>query len=681
VLKRILVLMSIVLSAGAASAADNPVFKTFGELGAGKSPLRLTTWQAAYTVKLPVSPREVIEDVVLHLDTVNSTALIKSRSALSVRVNGRIVAQYPLDPEKPQAARDIPMPMDLLKVGYNDVEVGVVQHYTYDCEDPASPELWTELDSSKSGFTVNAKGFRPNTSPRLSQLNSAFDKRGWVSRPISMVVGTERVTEGQVNAASYVAQGIALRLGYRPMALDLYTASTASSMRPEASRFPGLSSLVVTGRDVVIVGRRSEISRYLDGELYAAINGPFVGTFSANSGDSVVLVVSGDTDDEVMQAARAVGDLAYQFPDRNVDSIKSLPAIKPHVLAEPRTPITFDKFDYRTTVARGWKVQPIAMEFRAPANYGADKGDFATLKLHFSYGAGLRQDSSMVIKLNGNFAVAVPLSDAAGAEYQKYEVKLPAKFVKAGFNLVEFEPVFLATKDRCQAIRDEGLVLTIYEDSMLELPASSVSPKAPDLARFSQGLWPYHNGLPLYLTAQDVKTAAAAIQLSAALAQRNRGLLEVSAQFHPSTEGHMLVVGAAGPMEGKLAKTFPLQSYGWNAEGNQSGLLQAVSDKRVITALVAEDAGMLKDALQVMSAKGYWNMLEGQAAVIDIGEKALITKPAEKQTDFDSLADVQGYFKDWRALALGAGALGVLFVVTFISALKRNKRVKEADDE
>ena len=50
--------------------------------------------------------------------------------------------------------RDLPIPTDWLKVGYNEVTFEAVQHYTYDCEDPSSPELWTDINTQQSRVSL-----------------------------------------------------------------------------------------------------------------------------------------------------------------------------------------------------------------------------------------------------------------------------------------------------------------------------------------------------------------------------------------------------------------------------------------------------------------------------------------------------------------------------------------------
>lgn len=647
------------------------ITRSFNELGTPREPLRLNTWSANYTVKLPLSPREAIRDALLHLDTVNSTALIRSRSELSIRVNGRVLAQYALDPERTRMSNEVRIPADLLKTGYNDVTIGVVQHYTYDCEDPGSPELWTEIDPLRSSITVNYAGLRPNLTPRLTQLHTAFDRRAWAPLPLAVVVGTEQVNKSQLSAAAVAVQGIALRKGYRPVSVDVFNANTAVALRPQDGRFGKLNPAVTEGHDLLLIGKRAELSRYLDTEVAGVMNGPFVGVFSLNEGATVALVVSGNTDEELMQAARAVGNPDYKFSDVPMEQVNQKTQFVQPFTAQPKEATPFYKFDYNTTSARGIKVQPVTVEFRAPSDFGAQKGEVAQVKLHFSYGAGLRKDSAMSLYLNGKFAVSVPLNEINGGEFTGYSVNLPAQFIKPGYNVLTFEPVFLSQKERCDMLRDEHMVLTIYEDSTLELPASTVSPKVPDLERFSAGLWSLDSGARVYVTANDVATSAAALEVVALMAQKNRAPFDVEASFEPFNEGHMFVVGPYGGLAQFVADALPLRKYSWSAEGQHVGMLQAAEGKRAITALLGSDAQALKRSVYALGKKGLWNELTGAAVVIDTEENTLKAEPAREQVQFGTSQRIALNFSDWRLMLAAAAALIALFTLSFVGYLRR----------
>jgi hypothetical protein len=339
--------------------------------------------------------------------------------------------------------------------------------------------------------------------------------------------------------------------------------------------------------------------------------------------------------------------------------------------AQPNEPVAFAKFGFRTTGSRGLKVQPIRFEFRAPADFGARLGDLASLRLHFSYGAGLRPDSSMVVKMNGHFAVAVPLSETSGAEFQKYEVRVPAQFVRPGYNELSFEPVFLTHKDRCDMVRDEGMVLTLYEDSTLELPRPSVAPHAPDLERFSQAFWPHDERMRLYLTQRDTHTVSAALAFLAQAAQRNRAPFEVDVAFAPYGEGHLLAIGPHGALTDELAKALPLRRFSWSAESAHVGLLQGVQNNRVVTAFTAENPATLTEAVRMMRDKGLWNSVNGAAAIVDLTQGTVVTEPSTERMTFGPAQNFALSVSNWKVLAALTALFAIAFAGAFLGLLRR----------
>lgn len=663
--------------AGAAAGVGREVERTLADLGEGTSPIRLETWDATRTLKLPVAPREIIKGASVSLETANSTALIKSRSALSIRANGQVLKQFALDPENTLHRRDIDIPVSLLKSGYNDVQLTAVQHYTYDCEDPASPELWTEINPFRSTMAVDVAGLRANFEPKLSQLHLAFDKRSWLDVPLAVVFGTEGITDAQTTAAALVVQGIALRKGSKAVSPYVFTASTAAAMQPTTGRLPGLSAAVAQGKDVVLVGRRSELTRYMDSQLHGLVgNGAFVGIFEINNGLNIALVVSGNTDEEVLRAARAVADPLFKFSDVAMELVNPPVAFTPPAIATAGKSVSFSEFEYRTTTARGMKAPAVPLYFRAPSDFGAQKGDLAKVALHFSYGAGLRPDSSLVIRLNGHFAVSVPLSAREGQELLKYEVQLPAQYITAGYNSLTFEPVMIAHKDRCDMVREEGMVLTIYEDSTIQLPPASLAPVAPDLDRFAKGLWPYDGSANIYVTQRNTQTVAAALDLVGLLAQKNRHPFDVRLSFSPDHAGHLLLVGDMTGVSDEIVKALPLQRRSWSAEGVQVGILQGVESERVVTAFTASDASALRAGIRQLNEQGLWHAMQGQAAVIDTGLRTASTEPAVNPVSFGSVKRLAAspYLHSWKTYIGGAAVLLLLLAFAVMHLLRNSKR-------
>ncbi|TDJ30312.1 MAG: hypothetical protein E2O55_01555, partial [Gammaproteobacteria bacterium] len=110
----------------------------------------LQTAADRYTFYIPLSPRVRLRRATLALAFTNSISMFETRSQLRVRVNGRVVGQTLLDARNPVRELSVDIPPDLMDPGYNEMEFQVSQHYVSQCENPMAPELWTNIDTSKS---------------------------------------------------------------------------------------------------------------------------------------------------------------------------------------------------------------------------------------------------------------------------------------------------------------------------------------------------------------------------------------------------------------------------------------------------------------------------------------------------------------------------------------------------
>src|SRR5687767_12996541 len=189
---------------------------TLASLTPGTGPIRLRYTSDEFTLYVPVSPRSKVKSGLLHLQLTNSISLLKERSQLAVRLNGRILAQIPLNPLQPESSVDIRLPVALLKAGYNKLTFSVAQHYTLQCEDPSAPELWTEIDTVLSTLTLDSD--LVPLQPRLSDMNQLFDPKLGGEQGITIITAAPApLREDQLQWGMLVAQGAALRLKYAPL--------------------------------------------------------------------------------------------------------------------------------------------------------------------------------------------------------------------------------------------------------------------------------------------------------------------------------------------------------------------------------------------------------------------------------------------------------------------------------
>lgn len=501
-----------------------PLYKLIGN----RQPVMLRSTGGEYSIPLPVSAREAITGMSLNLRFTNSAALLRDRSQIFVRLNGRTIAQFPLLAQIPEGNYDIELPVETLKVGYNQLTIGVVQHYTDLCEDPTAPELWTEIDTIYSSLKVTSE--LKSLTPRLSDLADLIDAKQWHPHAMTIVTPTASMTSVQLNAGAQAAQGVALRLDFLPIAFK--HASLAQVADAAVSDGVKLNSAAVGGSDLIVIGTKSELTSVLPSDVASRIGESYLGIFALpGNAKRFALVISGTSEKGVSRAAKAFSFMNFPYPDREMAVITKVGnppwqiyADKQGVFEKGR--YLFKDLGYKTKTVKGMLTEQIAIEFRLPPDYFVDEADMFEFRLRLAYGAGFRRDSVLSLYANSIFQSAVQLNEERGAEYQDYRLLVSARSFKPGVNQVVFRPVMIPLiSDECELINVENLLLTIHDDSILIAPEIKHFVRMPNLTLFSKMAFPYSvpaDGTDAYVfvTASDSQTVAAGWSVMGKLAQR-----------------------------------------------------------------------------------------------------------------------------------------------------------------
>ncbi len=530
-------------------------------------PLRLVNASAELRLSVPVGPRMQIDELMLHLEATNSTALLPERSRLAVVLNGRTLAQITLHPDRPEITADIRLPPQLLKNGYNELAFRAAQHYTLSCEDPAAPELWTEIDAVRS--TLAWKGTLRPLPLTLARLGEVFDARLWGSPTYNILTVGKEPTGQQARWGALAAQGTALYLRYRSAELRHLSISGADPPRhqtedpgseterseTEDSLFPGIDQASLRGADSILIGTRDELGPLLSESLARSITGAFLGVFPLDSDPAhVVLVIAGTDSAEVGRAALAFAmGHSFAYPDTPSMVVTGVapPALQPYsALAGvyPGQRYRFADLDFRTATTRG---ESLALNFSVPPDlYVRDRSE-VDLRLHFAYGAGLRGDSVLNILINGFFSKVVRFGEQEGASYRDYRVPIPLSALRPGRNTITFEPRMVPMiTGECEPRNGPNLLFTLFEDSMLVMPDAVHYTRLPDLGRFASTLFPYAvapdgSQLAVYVLERNSATLAAAWMVLAKMAQQNgAAMFNAHVSFaEPRDARHLIVVG------------------------------------------------------------------------------------------------------------------------------------------
>jgi hypothetical protein len=468
---------------------SQPIVQPLARFTSVPGPLRLVGVDAEQRLTLPLSPRLEVRAATLHLEVTSSTAMLEKVSSLTVVLNGRSIAQLPYSPAQPSFSVDVPLPLDLLKAGYNDLRLRAVQHYTDRCERPQSPELWSEVDLLRSHVVLDAS-FR-SIAATVADLDAVFDARLWEPVPLTIVTASAPEDDATLRAGAIAAQAVALRYRFHP--IPVAHAEPRIATGPGTGVFPGLDTAALAAGDSLLIGTREQLAAYLDAGLVSRIGDAHLGIYPNDTDPTrAIVVISGRDAAGVLRAAEAFA-LARGIP--YPDSIELRPSrVDAPALADYSRPngvypdgeFTFRELGLGDTTTRE---EPIDLEVRLPADLFGRDDAAVELRLHFAYSAGLRDDSSVEVLLNGLLSRPIRLTSPEGGSFNDYMVSLPLKSFRPGTNVISFVPVFRGLHEgECE--RPAGAQLTLRGDSRLVMPKAGHYTRLPDLGRFAESLFP-----------------------------------------------------------------------------------------------------------------------------------------------------------------------------------------------
>lgn len=473
-------------------------------------PVTLKNVQDAYDMNIPISERDTVKEAFLHLDFINSNRLIENRSQISVHLNGIAVSQIALNPKTTHTIADIKLPVVLLREGYNLLQFRAAQHYTAkECEAFEAPELWTELNTTESYlFLKTQPSGRRFTLADLDMLIN--DKL--LDYSLKILLPQEKVSEEALQWGGLITQGVAQRLNFVPLHLSLgqavvntgqvKSATEKNSQEKHAALSLPFLDQTALNSDAVLVGTRADIGRFLGEQITGRINGPFLGLYPLDTGKgNYLIVISGMTTADVTQAARAFAVVDFPFSDSQDIIVKKMELPKiglyqlPGVL-QPGLSYDFSGLGYTTDTLSGMGGDVSRLTFKLPPDLYTTEDTMVTLRLHLAYGAAFRKDSVLNIFLNGYFEQAIALEGEQGARYRDYQINIPLRSFLPGENTVEFRTVMPpAVTGECLFVQDKNLLVTLFDDSSIEIPAVSHYVKLPDLSLLARAGFPY-TGMP-----------------------------------------------------------------------------------------------------------------------------------------------------------------------------------------
>jgi cellulose synthase (UDP-forming) len=509
-------------------------------------------------LQVPVPERWEVKRLVLHLRYTVSATLIPETSSLTVRMRDQPVAQVRLNPLAPDAKLGIEIAPRLLEPGYNALSFHVVQHASRaQCEAPCGPDMWTHINLRDSYVEID---YALKPLPReLSALSThVFDPRIMPEGEVHIV--TEDTSAASATLAGIVASGIARRFDYRRVGFTV-----SRELRP------GVDNVVTGKREFVqrLLGARAESVRSLTGGYLRLL--PMVGADGAEDPARALLVISGADAEAARLAAITFSNISFRFP--GTDELRAFAFDMPEVQQySGRETIASDQvyslktLNFPTQSWVGLNPGERSITFRLPPDFHIRPNQYAKLLLSFSYGTGLKSDSSLNISVNGRGVRAVRLDSPTGSFIDGYQLDIPTYVFKPGTNTLAFTAHLNSGGQVCDLLQPDGLFLTLYDISTLAFPAMPHMVELPKLDLFVHSgfpltRWPDGHEAVVWLTEKDDRVLAAALNLVGLATQRNGfPLFGLTYTYEsPKEAGELLVVGTSPTIAANLRAAAPIK--------------------------------------------------------------------------------------------------------------------------
>ncbi|MEA1918415.1 MAG: cellulose biosynthesis cyclic di-GMP-binding regulatory protein BcsB [Campylobacterota bacterium] len=512
---------------------------------------RIRGTDGIHTIKFPLPGNWEVIDAKGYLKYDSSILLLKDHSAGVILLNNALLSQFKLF-EKTKTGAKFSIEPELL-VEHNTLSLEMIQHYTHECEDGSSSELWTDVDLKKSylEFHVRIKAIPEEI---RSVATHVLDDKQYTVAPINYVL-SQKPTDEELRHYTLFTGAAANQLQYR-----LAPITASYQINPKTHNvFIGSREKALNLLNALSITAPSKVSHDIN-----VIRNPM-------AMDKAIILITPEESDAIDETLYALykNDLSmYRRQGLNIDSVL-IPEPALAYTAKDYIPvgekIFFKELGYKTTTLKGWYPPVVSLDFKVYPDHYFDDKDRIDTHLNYVFPTTVHRDSVVNIFLNEKFAKQVDIMEAAehtsslslraGELFNWTDYSgLPAYLVNKGFNNLRFNLSLVPDKKgHCEIFNTENLVAMILDNSYLILPDSKRWIEMPYMQYVGMSTYPYSiypdlQDTQLLLTRSDPKTVASAMNFMFFITQEMRDFpsyVSISRDMqNADTQKHLVVFGS-----------------------------------------------------------------------------------------------------------------------------------------
>lgn len=362
---------------------------------------------------------------------------LSEKSSFVIEFNGSHIASVELTSlNRDRGELTVQIPRELWVEGYNRVRLVLYLGYEgFDCMNLDDDLLWFTVHTT-SNFTLQYR--LKEASPVLNEFPVPFViNSGIIENDVTFILPDVPIS-AEINAASLISAKLGQFASWRTLNLSF---ASQSDVLTNPEKLIG---------NIILVGRVDQLPLLNDldapwnvengrlddknGDPYPEDTGVlWSGQFLDNS-DQSILVVTGDTDNAVVEAAKALtrDSIIEQLPG-NLALINQVPN-SVSIQETYTSTFTLEKYQYQDITAWGTSEQTITYSLPFAASWKVI--DDVNLRLHFSHSNFSEGNESYItVQVNGTPAGTIPLT-TENADDAWQELVIPARLFDFGENLI-----------------------------------------------------------------------------------------------------------------------------------------------------------------------------------------------------------------------------------------------------